>query len=50
VRRYAYYEGLAAARVRGRIGGHPTVVDAELLKAARDLLSDPNQWAPSPYR
>ncbi|MFI9561021.1 recombinase family protein [Nonomuraea endophytica] len=33
------HEGLAAARARGR----PTVVDAELLKAARDLLPDPGR-------
>ncbi|MFE0150171.1 recombinase family protein [Nonomuraea sp. NPDC059007] len=31
------HEGLAAARAGGRVGGRPTVVDAELLKAARDL-------------
>ncbi|OLT24107.1 DNA invertase [Actinomadura sp. CNU-125] len=36
-------EGLAAARARGRTGGRPTVVDAELLKAARDLLPDPGR-------
>ncbi|MBB5082289.1 DNA invertase Pin-like site-specific DNA recombinase [Nonomuraea endophytica] len=34
------HEGLPAARARGRVGGRPTVVDAELLKAARDLLPD----------
>ncbi|MFI6910485.1 recombinase family protein [Nonomuraea sp. NPDC050394] len=37
------HEGLAAARARGRVGGRPTVVDAELLKAARDLLPDPGR-------
>ncbi|MFE0147885.1 recombinase family protein [Nonomuraea sp. NPDC059007] len=37
------HEGLAAARARGRVGGRPTVVDAELLKAARDLLPDPDR-------
>ncbi|TMR08982.1 recombinase family protein [Nonomuraea turkmeniaca] len=34
-------EGLAAARARGRVGGRPTVVDADLLRAARDLLPNP---------
>ncbi|MFD1938691.1 hypothetical protein ACFSKW_45220 [Nonomuraea mangrovi] len=34
-------EGLAAARARGRIGGRPTVVTPELLRAARDLLPNP---------
>ncbi len=37
------HEGLAAARARGRTGGRPSVVDAELLKAARDLLPDPGR-------
>ncbi|WP_449597395.1 recombinase family protein [Nonomuraea endophytica] len=37
------HEGLAAARARGRVGGRPTVVDTELLKAARDLLPDPGR-------
>jgi len=37
------HEGLAAARARGRTGGRPTVVNAELLKAARDLLPDPER-------
>lgn len=37
------HEGLAAARARGRTGGRPTVADAELLKAARDLLPDPGR-------
>lgn len=40
------HEGLAAARARGRTGGRPGVADAELLKAARDLL--PTPAAPSP--
>ncbi|WP_431904264.1 recombinase family protein [Nonomuraea sp. bgisy101] len=34
-------EGLAAARQRGRVGGRPTVVDAGLLRATRDLLPNP---------
>jgi DNA invertase Pin-like site-specific DNA recombinase len=34
-------EGLAAARARGRIGGRPTVVTPELLRAARDMLPNP---------
>ncbi|MEV4167363.1 recombinase family protein [Nonomuraea dietziae] len=34
-------EGLAAAKARGRVGGRPTVVDADLLRAARDLLPNP---------
>jgi DNA invertase Pin-like site-specific DNA recombinase len=37
------HEGLAAARARGRTGGRPTVVNTELLKAARDLLPDPER-------
>lgn len=36
-------EGLTAARARGRVGGRPTVVNSEVLRAARDLL--PNQEA-----
>jgi DNA invertase Pin-like site-specific DNA recombinase len=31
-------EGLAAARMRGRIGGRPTVVTPEIIRAARDML------------
>jgi DNA invertase Pin-like site-specific DNA recombinase len=31
-------EGLAAARMRGRIGGRPTVVTEEIVRAARDML------------
>ncbi|WP_307628840.1 recombinase family protein [Streptomyces turgidiscabies] len=34
-------EGLAAARARGRTGGRPTVVTPELLRAARDMLPNP---------
>ena len=34
-------EGLAAARARGRTGGRPTVVNSEVLRAARDLLPNP---------
>lgn len=36
-------EGLALARARGRIGGRPTVVTPELIRAARDMLADPEQ-------
>lgn len=36
-------EGLEAARARGRVGGRPTVATAELIKAARDLLPDPER-------
>ncbi|MFC4912986.1 recombinase family protein [Actinomadura gamaensis] len=38
-------EGLAAAKARGRVGGRPTVVDADPLRQARDLL--PNPTTPS---
>jgi DNA invertase Pin-like site-specific DNA recombinase len=34
-------EGLAAARARGRIGGRPTVITPDILRAARDLLPNP---------
>lgn len=34
-------EGLAAARARGRVGGRPTVITPDLLRAARDLLPNP---------
>lgn len=34
-------EGLAAARARGRNGGRPSVVDADLIRAARDMLPNP---------
>ena len=39
-------EGLAAARARGRVVGHPTVATEEIIRTARDLLRDPA--APSP--
>ncbi|MEU0156911.1 recombinase family protein [Micromonospora fulviviridis] len=35
-------EGLAAARARGRIGGRPTVMNADLIRAARDMLPNPD--------
>lgn len=34
-------EGLAAARARGKTGGRPTVVNVELIRAARDMLPNP---------
>ncbi|MFD9504945.1 recombinase family protein [Streptomyces sp. NPDC060035] len=34
-------EGLAAARARGRTGGRPSVITPELLRAARDMLPNP---------
>ncbi|MET7870862.1 recombinase family protein [Streptomyces cyaneofuscatus] len=34
-------EGLAAARARGRVGGRPSVVNDTLLRAARDMLPNP---------
>lgn len=34
-------EGLAAARARGRVGGRPTVVTPDILRAARDMLPNP---------
>jgi DNA invertase Pin-like site-specific DNA recombinase len=34
-------EGLAAARARSRVGGRPTVVTPDLLRAARDMLPNP---------
>ncbi|OEV20932.1 DNA invertase [Streptomyces nanshensis] len=34
-------EGLAAARARGRVGGRPSVVNDNLLRAARDMLPNP---------
>jgi DNA invertase Pin-like site-specific DNA recombinase len=37
------HDGLAAAKARSRTGGRPSVVDAQLLKAARDLLPDPER-------
>lgn len=35
-------EGLAAARARGRVSGRPTVVNADILRAARDMLPNPH--------
>lgn len=35
------HEGLAAARARGKKGGRPTVVNTELIRAARDMLPNP---------
>lgn len=35
------HEGLAAARARGRVGGRPSVINAEILRAARDMLPNP---------
>ncbi|WP_331746928.1 recombinase family protein (plasmid) [Streptomyces halstedii] len=35
------HEGLAAARARGRVGGRPSVVDEDLIRAARDMLPNP---------
>ncbi|MFI6396430.1 recombinase family protein [Nonomuraea sp. NPDC050540] len=35
-------EGLAAAKARGRVGGRPTVITPELLRAARDMLPNPD--------
>ncbi|WP_405152043.1 recombinase family protein [Sphaerisporangium sp. NBC_01403] len=34
-------EGLAAARARGKVGGRPTVVNADIIRAARDMLPNP---------
>lgn len=34
--------GLAAARARGKVGGRPTVLNAEDLRAVKALLRDPN--------
>jgi transposase-like protein len=34
---------LATARARGRIGGRPSVATEEVIRAARDLLSDPGR-------
>jgi len=34
-------EGLAAARARGRVGGRPPVATEELIRAARDMLPNP---------
>lgn len=35
-------EGLAAARARGKVGGRPTVVNDDLIRAARDMLPNPD--------
>jgi DNA invertase Pin-like site-specific DNA recombinase len=35
-------EGLAAARASDRIGGRPTVVTPEIMRAARDMLPNPD--------
>ena len=35
-------EGLAADRARGRVGGRPTVITPEILRAARDMLPNPD--------
>jgi DNA invertase Pin-like site-specific DNA recombinase len=35
-------EGLAAARARGRVGGRPTVVTPEIIRAARDMVPNPD--------
>jgi DNA invertase Pin-like site-specific DNA recombinase len=35
-------EGLAAARARGRVGGRPTVINADIIRAARDMLPNPD--------
>ncbi|MFD7495884.1 hypothetical protein ACFV8T_26355 [Streptomyces sp. NPDC059832] len=40
--RWGTNEGLAAARARGRVGGRPTVVNEQLLRAARDMLPNPD--------
>jgi DNA invertase Pin-like site-specific DNA recombinase len=39
-------EGLAAARARGRVGGRPTVVTPEIIRAARDMLPNPTPASP----
>jgi len=35
-------EGLAAARARGRVGGRPRMVTPEIVRAARDMLPNPD--------
>jgi DNA invertase Pin-like site-specific DNA recombinase len=47
-------EGLDAARTRGRVGGRPTVANPEIIRAARDMLSNPgpvvgNEWNGRPH-
>ncbi|WP_327434756.1 hypothetical protein [Streptomyces sp. NBC_01236] len=34
-------EGLDAARARGRVGGRPTVATPKLIRAAHDMLPNP---------
>lgn len=34
-------EGLAAARARGRVGGRPSVATQDIIRAARDMLPNP---------
>jgi DNA invertase Pin-like site-specific DNA recombinase len=34
-------EGLDAARARGKVGGRPSVVNADIIRAARDMLPNP---------
>ncbi len=34
--------GLAAARARGHVGGRPSVITPEILRAARDMLPNPD--------
>ncbi|MEU8928066.1 recombinase family protein [Kitasatospora sp. NPDC048545] len=34
-------EGLAAARARGEVGGGPAAVNPDIVRAARDMLPDP---------
>lgn len=35
------HEGLAAARARGRFGGRPSVATQDIIRAARDMLPNP---------
>lgn len=35
------HEGLAATRARGKVGGRPSVVNDDLIRAARDMLPNP---------
>ncbi|MEU6040591.1 hypothetical protein ABZ801_34845 [Actinomadura sp. NPDC047616] len=41
VDRCADHQVLAAAKARGRVGGRPTVVNEDLIRAARDMLPNP---------
>ncbi|MFB8170317.1 recombinase family protein [Kitasatospora purpeofusca] len=36
-------EGRAAARARGKVGGRPTVINADIIRAARDMLPNPER-------